>query len=289
MQNNIYSVKYFITVLLVLVLSAGCAGVPRGNVLAACFLTGAAAGATIAAVSNDDDSEGEVIGISAVSGGLGGVIFCGVGDSPSAPPKPVEEATADSDADGVPDVRDVCPNTSPRYNVDGIGCPVLEPEEAPPPTTKAPLPRSLDGDGDGKPDEIDRCPGTLPGTPVGPDGCPEVGETLAVLEDVHFEFDDAGLTGLARTMLDEVIRMLKANLPMHVSIEGHADSIGTDRYNLSLSERRAQTVYAYLINAGIPAERLSIRGAGEREPIADNKTASGRALNRRVEFVVTHK
>jgi outer membrane protein OmpA-like peptidoglycan-associated protein len=65
-------------------------------------------------------------------------------------------------------------------------------------------------------------------------------------------------------------------------VEGHTDSTGADAYNQALSERRANSVLRYLVDAGVPASRLSAQGFGESQPVADNDTAEGRAQNRRV-------
>jgi OOP family OmpA-OmpF porin len=80
--------------------------------------------------------------------------------------------------------------------------------------------------------------------------------------------------------------VLKDNPTIHVEVGGHTDSIGSDAYNQKLSERRAQTVATELEHDGISASRLTVRGYGERKPEADNKTAEGRARNRRVELIV---
>lgn len=71
-----------------------------------------------------------------------------------------------------------------------------------------------------------------------------------------------------------------------IRIEGHTDSDGSDAYNLELSKRRARAVIAYLIQQGIPAKRLDAKGYGEKQPVASNGSAQGKALNRRIEFVV---
>ena len=72
---------------------------------------------------------------------------------------------------------------------------------------------------------------------------------------------------------------------MKVEVAGHTDSIGTDEYNQGLSLRRAEAVRNYLVDKGIAADRLSIKGYGESQPVADNATADGRFMNRRVELI----
>jgi OOP family OmpA-OmpF porin len=79
---------------------------------------------------------------------------------------------------------------------------------------------------------------------------------------------------------------LNENPDKRVAFEGHTDSVGTERYNQGLSERRASSARDYVAKKGIPAARIATRGFGESKPIADNKTADGRAKNRRVEVKV---
>lgn len=89
-----------------------------------------------------------------------------------------------------------------------------------------------------------------------------------------------------KATLDELAQLIKdINLEVVVAV-GHTDSIGTEAYNLKLSERRAQAVKAYLVSKGIDASRIYTEGKGEAQPIASNKTAEGRAKNRRVDIEV---
>ncbi len=104
------------------------------------------------------------------------------------------------------------------------------------------------------------------------------------LKPVHFEFDKYDLTPTARMNLDENAELLRDNSDLKVVIQGNTDSIGTEAYNLTLSERRAQTVYDYLRSNGIAPERMQTVGYGFSRPVADNKTPEGRALNRRSEI-----
>ena len=160
-----------------------------------------------------------------------------------------------------------------------------------------------DEDGDGVPDSRDKCPGTPRGTPVDATGCPlqppqqaEVVEEVVVVEkeevivirDVHFEFDSARLTPSDKQRLDTIATRLKKEAPSaRLSVTGHTDSVGRDGYNQKLSERRAHSVTDYLISSGIPrATFVSVVGAGESQPVADNATAEGRAMNRRTEIKI---
>ena len=85
-------------------------------------------------------------------------------------------------------------------------------------------------------------------------------------------------------MLNEVVELLGKNPGLQAILEGHTDSVGTQTYNQKLSERRADSVMQYLLQKGIPADRLSSTGYGETKPRATNDTKEGRALNRRVEI-----
>lgn len=108
-----------------------------------------------------------------------------------------------------------------------------------------------------------------------------------VLGTVHFAFDRSELTPVGRRVLDEAAEKLKDNPGLAVEIEGHTDSIGTDLYNLGLGQRRSEVVMGYLVlRHQIDPKRMTPLSYGKSRPIADNRTAEGRALNRRVEFKV---
>ncbi|AIS14577.1 Putative outer membrane protein [Pseudomonas chlororaphis subsp. aurantiaca] len=156
-----------------------------------------------------------------------------------------------------------------------------------------------DEDGDGVPDSRDKCPGTPKGVQVDANGCPPapvavveeavvVKEETIVIRDVHFEFDSAKLTAADKTKLDTIATRLKQEAPSaQLRVTGHTDSVGSDAYNQRLSEKRARSVTEYLISAGVPRSSfVSVVGAGESQPVADNKTADGRAMNRRTEIKI---
>lgn len=104
------------------------------------------------------------------------------------------------------------------------------------------------------------------------------------LRNIYFEFDRAELKPESYPALDSLVAYLKANPTMVVEIAGHTDSVGSEEYNLHLSQKRAEAVVRYLVGRGIDPGRLIARGYGETQPIADNGTEEGRALNRRVEM-----
>jgi len=107
-----------------------------------------------------------------------------------------------------------------------------------------------------------------------------------VLRGVHFDFDKATIRADARPVLDEAIATLKQQGGIAVIAEGHTDNVGTDAYNMKLSQRRAKAVRDYLVAGGISPRRIAVEGFGESHPVASNDTADGRAQNRRVELRV---
>ena len=126
---------------------------------------------------------------------------------------------------------------------------------------------------------------TLPGAEV-----ERVGEGIKVtLKEnmVNFAFDKSDLQPLAKANLDKLAEVLINNPDTNINIYGYTDSKGTDEYNLSLSDRRAASVKAYLVSKGIASSRMNTMGMGEASPIASNDTEAGRAQNRRVEFAIT--
>lgn len=105
-----------------------------------------------------------------------------------------------------------------------------------------------------------------------------------VLIGVNFDFDSAKLKAESYPILYDVAKTLLENPEIKVEIQGYCDYIGSDAYNQQLSEDRAQTVKTYLVSKGIAKNRLATVGYGRRNPVADNKTEEGRAMNRRIEF-----
>jgi OOP family OmpA-OmpF porin len=111
-------------------------------------------------------------------------------------------------------------------------------------------------------------------------------ERTIILDNVLFDFDKTAIKPDGAKILDRLIAFLKENPDKKVALEGHTDSVGTEQYNQGLSERRANSVKDYLTKRGVDSGKISTRGFGETRPIADNKTAEGRAKNRRVEIKV---
>lgn len=110
---------------------------------------------------------------------------------------------------------------------------------------------------------------------------------MAITLKVLFDFNKAEIKPESYRGLDEAAQILKDNPKIFVEIQGHTDNVGSDAHNQKLSERRAQAVANYFISQhGIDTKRLRVKGFGESKPIASNETEEGRALNRRVEFVV---
>ncbi len=225
--------------------------------------------------------------------------------------EPMPDPLADRDGDGIPDVRDKCPNEPEDKDgfEDDDGCPdpdndqdgILDAAD------KCPNePEDIDGfqdddgcpdpdnDQDGVPDASDRCPNE-PG-PAANGGCPPKLELINVtLEKIELKqaifFRTAKAVIMPRSfgLLDEVAAALNARPTMQVRIEGHTDSRGGHAYNVRLSQARADAVKAYLVGKGIGSDRMEAKGYGPDQPIDNNRTAAGRERNRRVEFMITQQ
>ena len=114
----------------------------------------------------------------------------------------------------------------------------------------------------------------------------EIQQTMRDLSNTLFEFNKFNLGEKARGYLDEIVDWLVENPKVNVEIGGHTDGIGSQEYNQKLSENRAKTVYNYFVEHGVNKNRLSYKGYGKTEPIADNSTEAGRQQNRRVELKI---
>jgi OmpA-OmpF porin, OOP family len=240
-----------------------------------------------------------------------------------APPLP--EPPKDRDGDGVLDVDDKCPDTPglaalqgcPDRDGDGIadgddkcpdvaglaryqGCPIpdtdkdgINDELDKCPTVPGvaryqgcPIP---DTDGDGVNDEEDKCINEK--GPASNYGCPVINEEIIrkvnrAAQNVFFATGSSKLLAKSNASLNSVVAVLNENPTYKVNIDGHTDNTGKPDKNQILSDARAASVKAYLVSKGISEDRLTSTGFGQDKPVADNKTAAGRAKNRRVEMTL---
>ncbi|MFT6105959.1 MAG: OOP family OmpA-OmpF porin [Rickettsiales bacterium] len=138
-----------------------------------------------------------------------------------------------------------------------------------------------DLDGDGILNENDKCPKTKPGVKVGKSGC----ALVVTLKGINFDISSANLTENSKTILNKLAAEIKAYPNKgDVEIQGHASSDGDDDFNMTLSQKRAQSVVNYLKNQGVE-NKLTAKGYGETMPVTDESTRAGILANRRVDFV----
>jgi outer membrane protein OmpA-like peptidoglycan-associated protein len=182
----------------------------------------------------------------------------------------------DSDGDGVFDGPDQCPDTPKGSEVDVNGCP-------------------LDADKDGVPDGIDTCPFTPPGAPVNAGGCPIalspvendlMNDWVIRLTDLEFVADSVKLTPQGMARIDEVGAMLAQWPMLKFEVGVHSDNLGESARRQPLTHLRARYILQqiYAKYPGLNPKNYFFTGYGDTQPIASNKTAEGRAKNRRVEF-----
>jgi len=205
----------------------------------------------------------------------------------------------DADNDGVADIDDKCPNSIPGSRVDATGCALDNDKDGvtndidrcPDTYGPASLKGCPDTDGDGIADIDDRCP-NVKGT-MDNKGCPEIAKQDVVRityigSKLFFENNSDKLKVASLVLLDELVKILNKYEGANLFIDGHTDSNGSDAFNQVLSQKRTNSVRAYLISKGITDTQLTATGFGESKPIADNKTALGRAKNRRVELRIAY-
>jgi OmpA-OmpF porin, OOP family len=243
------------------------------------------------------------------------------------PPPPVVEPPKDRDGDGVLDVDDKCPDVAGLASLQGCpdrdGDGITDAEDKCPDVPGVaryqgcPIP---DRDKDGINDEVDKCPDVpgvaryqgcpIPDTdgdgvndeedkcinekgPASNFGCPLIDEKVREIvniaaKNVFFATASDKLLVQSNKRLDVVVGILNQNPSYKIQVDGHTDDQGKDEYNLDLSNRRAASVKAYIVGKGIAESRLNSTGYGETKPVADNKTAKGRAQNRRVEMTLSN-
>jgi len=130
-------------------------------------------------------------------------------------------------------------------------------------------------------------PAEAPPAPPAPPAAPvPTSEKVSYQADAFFDFDKAVLKPEGKAKLDDLVSKTGGiNLEVIIAV-GHTDSVGTDAYNQKLSVKRSEAVKSYLVSKGVEKNRVYTEGKGEKQPVADNKTAEGRAKNRRVEIEV---
>jgi len=220
-------------------------------------------------------------------------------ECPNTPGLPEFNGCPDTDGDGIPDHLDACPETPglAEYNgcpdTDGDGVPDNEDEcpETPGPKENNGCPWT-DTDGDGVPDKDDECP-EVAGT-VENNGCPEVSEAVkkainSYAKTILFDTGKASIKETSAKVLSDIIGIMNEYPNASFLIEGHTDSVGSEKLNMKLSADRAESVLNYLESHGIADGRLSHQGFGEERPLDSNKTREGRSNNRRVEISLDKK
>jgi len=184
----------------------------------------------------------------------------GLAEHGGCPPPP-----PDRDGDGVPDDIDGCPDEAGSKRTEG--CP--------------------DNDGDGIPDLFDRCP-TVPGV-AEEEGClPKIimRKFSGSVKGINFETGSAAIKKSSFRLLNEAATVFVKYPTLWIEISGHTDNQGDASFNMTLSRERADSVRQYLMDNGVEAKRLIAVGYGQDRPAASNKSGSGRAKNRRIEFKI---
>ncbi|MDQ6800530.1 MAG: OmpA family protein [Acidobacteriota bacterium] len=110
---------------------------------------------------------------------------------------------------------------------------------------------------------------------------------VVTLPSVSFDAGKTTVKASGKKTLQKIANQLKGNQSIRVNVEGYTDNVGKAEKNMTISEKRAQAVRDYLVTLGLPADHITATGKGEADPVASNKTASGRSANRRVELVIS--
>ena len=219
---------------------------------------------------------------------------------PDVPGPAATQGCPDRDGDGILDKDDKCPDVKglAKYQ----GCPIpdtdkdgINDEEDKCPTVPGvaryqgcPIP---DSDGDGVNDEEDKCP-NLKGVPEN-QGCPVIPEEIkkrvsVAAKNILFETGKSKLRTSSFKGLNDVAKIMTENPGIELAIDGHTDNVGSDAFNQTLSDNRANAVKTYLVSKGVDASRITATGYGESKPIATNATAAGRQQNRRSELTLSY-
>lgn len=162
--------------------------------------------------------------------------------------------------------------------------PVVEPTEMP--ATAAGIESAsafTDSDNDGIADSIDKCESSPKNSMVDSQGCDLIKSAEALL---RFPLNKAGMPAKATNYLDQIAENAKQDSEMKIIVEGHADETGSDEFNQFISLERAKTVGNYLIARGVSKDAIELKAMSDTQPIAENGSDEGRALNRRVELIV---
>lgn len=245
---------------------------------------------------NVDDCPTEVGAIA--TGGCPDTDRDGVADKNDPCPTVVGPTTTqgcpDKDGDGVADKVDTCPEV---IGIEAFaGCPppppdadkdgVIDDEDMCPDEPGPPYVQGCpDKDGDGVIDATDKCP-DIPGV-AEEEGClPRAIQSRFVgsVRGIYFAMGSAKILASSHKTLDEAAKIFKTYGMLRIEISGHTDDQGKDEMNLALSQQRADSVKAYLVERGVGTDRIVAVGLGETKPIASNKNERGRAQNRRIEF-----
>ncbi|WP_340067068.1 OmpA family protein [Ascidiimonas aurantiaca] len=248
-------------------------------------------------IYDKDDACPEVAGLPAFNGcpdSDGDGIEDGKDSCPNAAGPAELNGCPDADGDGIADKDDACPNEAGSAQLNG--CPDADgdgiadkddncPNEAGPSANKG-CPYQ-DRDKDGVLDKDDQCP-DIAGT-VANKGCPEVTEEVQkqlneYAKTILFDTGKASIKKESEQVLSDIVAILNEYPNAKFSIDGHTDSVGSEKLNQKLSDARANSVKSYLVENGINEFRLSSMGYGESKPIASNNTKAGRQQNRRVEI-----
>lgn len=216
----------------------------------------------------------------------------------------------DNDGDGIPDLKDQCPNVAEDFDgfEDHDGCPDPDNDKDGIPDSLDKCPDQpedfdnfedsdgcpeLDNDKDGIPDLKDKCPNEpeVFNNFEDDDGCPDTLKKepdlpkQQILQGIMFRSGSPEMTFESYQYLEPIIRQLKQFPQVQIEVRGHTDSNGQYTKNMQLSHMRAESVRQYMVSKGIEPERIKATGFGSSSPIADNRTAAGRAQNRRIEVI----